>query len=104
MNTDELISHSRTRFDHAVAKRLLKEKYQAKLIFAHAGGMWQAGPELINILTASLEYGQQGLVLLDMYETPVIVDYKELLKLAHQRWQEQMNAWHVEYEELTNKR
>ena len=104
MNTDNLITHARARFDHVAAKRLLKEKYQAKFIFAHAGGMWQAGPELINVLTASLEHGQQGLVLLDLYETPIMVDYKELLKLAQHRWQEQLNAWLVEYNELNKNR
>ena len=104
MDTDQLISHSRARFEHEAARRTLREKYQAKFTFAHAGGMWLAGPELINILTASLTHGQQGLVLLDMYETPVMVDYKELLTLAQQRWQEQMNAWLVEYEELNKNR
>jgi hypothetical protein len=104
MNTDELVAHGRARFEHAAARRALKEKYQAKLTFAHAGGMWCAGPDLINILTASLEHGQQGLVLLDMYETPIMVDYKELLKIAHQRWQEQMNAWLVEHDELNKNR
>ena len=104
MDTNNLISHARARFEHAAGKRLLKEKYQGKLTFAHAGGMWLAGPELINILTASLEHGQQGLVLLDLYETPVMVDYKELLTLAHERWQEQMTAWLVEYEQLNKNR
>ena len=50
MNTEQLIAHGRARFDHVAARRLLKEKYQAKLVFAHAGGMWCAGPELLNIL------------------------------------------------------
>lgn len=104
MDTNQLITHARQRFNHAAARRTLKEKYQAKLTFAHAGGMWQAGPELINLLTASVEHGQQGLVLLDLYETPIMVDYKELLILARQRWQEQMNAWLVEYEELSKNR
>jgi len=104
MNTDELISHGRARFEHAAARRLLKEKYQGKLTFAHAGGMWCAGPELINMLTACVEHGQQGLVLLDMYETPVMVDHKELLKLAHERWQEQMTAWLVEHTDLNQNR
>ena len=104
MNTDELIAHGRARFEHAAARRTLKEKYQAKLTFAHAGGMWLAGPELINILTASLTHGQQGLVLLDLYETPIMVDYKELLALAQQRWQEQMTAWLVEHDELNSRR
>jgi hypothetical protein len=104
MDTNELISHSRARFDHHRARIVLKEKYQAKLTFAHAGGMWRAGPELINVLTASLEHGQQGLVLLDLYDTPVMVDYKELLRLAKERWQEQMTAWLVDYEQLTRNR
>jgi hypothetical protein len=104
MNTDELVAHGRARFEHAAARRTLKEKYQAKLTFAHAGGMWSAGPELINLLNASLEHGQPGLVLLDLYETPVMVDYKELLKLARERWQEQMPAWLVEHDELSKNR
>ena len=66
--------------------------------------MWRAGPDLINLLTASVEYGQQGLVLLDLYETPIQVDHKELLTLAQQRWQEQMTAWLLEYKELNQNR
>jgi hypothetical protein len=104
MDTDQLVAHSRARFEHAAARRLLQEKYQAKMTFTHAGGMWSAGPDLINILTAAAESGQQGLVLLDLYDTPIQVDYKELLTLARQRWQEQMTAWLIEYTELTQKR
>jgi hypothetical protein len=101
MNTDELISHSRARFEHASAKRTLKEKYQSKLTFAHAGGMWRAGPELQNTLLSC-----PGLeaVLLDLYENPVRVSTKELMTISQQRWQEQMNAWLVEYEQLSRKR
>ena len=101
MNTDELIAHGRSRFEHAAARRTLKEKYQAKLTFAHAGGMWLAGPELLATLAACT--GPDS-VLLDLYDTPIMVDYKELLKLAQERWQEQMNAWLVEYEELNKNR
>jgi hypothetical protein len=66
--------------------------------------MWSAGPELINTLTASVETGQQGLVLLDLYDTPVRVDYRELLAMAQQRWQEQMTAWLIEHDELNKTR
>ena len=104
MDTNELVAYSRARFDHAMAKRVLKEKYQAKLTFAYNGGLWSAGPELINTLTASLETGQQGLVLLDLYDTPIRVDYQELLALARERWQEQMTAWLIEHEELSQQR
>jgi hypothetical protein len=101
MNTEQLIAHSRARFDHAAARRILKEKYQAKMVFAHAGGMWCAGPELLNIL-ATVPPGDA--VLLDLYETPVQVRPEELRGIAMQRWQEQMNAWLAEYEEISKQR
>ena len=94
MNTDELIAHSRSRFDHAAAKRVLKEKYQGKMTFAHAGGLWQAGPELLTLLHTVKE--NKSVVLLDLYENPVQVIPQELFELAQQRWQEQMTAWLLE--------
>jgi hypothetical protein len=101
MNTDELVKHSRARFDHAAARRVLKEKYQARMLFAHAGGMWRAGPELqITLLTCT---GPEA-VILDLYETPVQVNTQELLALSQQRWQEQMNAWLTEYQMISQKR
>jgi hypothetical protein len=101
MDTDQLLSHSRARFEHAAARRVLKEKYQAKLTFAHAGGMWCAGPELINTLNCC---PWDDAVIIDLYENPVRVAPIELKKLAEQRWQEQMNAWLVEHEEINQKR
>lgn len=101
MNTDELVSHGRSRFNHAVARRVLKEKYQAKLTFAHNGGMFRAGPDLINTLNVC---PWDEAVILDLYENPVKIAPIELKHLAEQRWQEQMNAWLVEYEELNKNR
>jgi len=100
MDTNELISHSRARFDHATARRVLKEKYQAKFTFAHAGGLWQAGPELLTTLKCCAG----DVVILDLYEAPVQVNAEEFREQVLQRWQEQLNAWLVEYEELNKKR
>jgi hypothetical protein len=102
MDTDQMISHARARFDHAQAKQVLKEKYQAKMLFAYAGGMWRAGPELHSAIFTCGRMGQ--VVLLDLYENPVMVDTTELMTMSQQRWQEQMTAWHIEYEELNKKR
>ena len=101
MNNDELIAHARARFDHASARRTLKEKYQAKLTFAHAGGMWSAGPELLAVLAACT--GPSSVVL-DLYDTPVKVVPNEFRDVVRTHWQEQMNAWLVEYEEQTKNR
>ena len=101
MDTDSLVAHARARFDHAVAKRILKEKYKAKMLFAYRGGMWCAGPELqTTLLTCP---GTEA-VLLDLYENPIRIDTKELYAQSQQRWQEQMNAWLVEHEANNRKR
>ena len=101
MNTDELIAHGRARFEHAAARRTLKEKYQAKLTFAHAGGMWSAGPELLATLSACT--GPDSVVL-DLNNTPVKVQTREFRDLVRSHWQEQMNAWLIDYEELNKNR
>jgi len=101
MNTDQLIKHSRARFDHAAARRVTKEKYEARMLFAHAGGMWRAGPELqMTLLTCP----DSEAVILDLYENPIRINIQELLVLSQQRWQEQMNAWLVEHQQLNQQR
>jgi hypothetical protein len=102
MDTNQLISHSRARFEHEAARSTLREKYQAKLTFAYRGGMWSAGPKLnCTIFTC----GRMGEVVLeDLYKNPVKIDTTELIALSQERYNEQMNAWLVEYEELNKNR
>lgn len=101
MDTDQIYQTARARFEHAAARKALKEKYEAKMIFAHSGGMWRAGPELQTTL---LTCPDSEAVILDIYETPVKIDTKELYALSQQRWQEQMNGWLEEYNEINRKR
>jgi hypothetical protein len=101
MDTDQLIIHGRARFEHAAARRLLREKYQAKLTFAHAGGMWRAGPELLTVLTVCPD---DSAVISDLYDIPVKISVKELRDIAQQRWQEQMTAWLIEHDQLCKNR
>ena len=98
----ELTQRIKSRFDHAAAKKALKEKYQAKMLFAHRGGMWRAGPDLNNMIFTCGRMGE--VVLLDVYDTPVRVDTKELMAMSQERWNEQMNAWLTEHNELSNRR
>jgi len=101
MDTDQLIAHSRARFEHAAARRNLKEKYQAKLTFGWNGGMFKATPEMITFLSL---YDDKRIVIVDLYETPIEVNAKELCELMKSRLQEQMNAWLVEHDELSKNR
>ena len=102
MDTKKLVAHARARFDHAAARRVLKEKYESRMLFAYNEGMWRAGPELQCLLLSCAQ--DKDVVLLDLYETPVRVNVPELFAEAHGHWQEQMNAWLVEYDEQSRKR
>jgi len=101
MTTDQIITQARARFEHAAARKLIQEKYQARMLFAAQGGMWRAGPELQTML---LTCPDLEAVILDLYDTPVKINTQELLAQGQQRWQEQMNAWLVEYEQLNQNR
>lgn len=101
MNTDDLVAHVRARFDHNTQKKILREKYEARMLFAHNGGMWRAGPELQTTL---LTCPDAEAVILDLYQNPIKINARELLAQSQQRWQEQMNAWLAEYEQLQTKR
>lgn len=102
MDSNQLAIHARARFDHESTRRVLKEKYQAKMLFAYNGGMWQAGPALLTLLQAIPV--NDLVVILDLYENPIKVNPEELMYLALQRWQEQMNAWLIEFDEINQKR
>ncbi len=105
MNTsevEELAQNVKRRFDHEAAKQQLQEKYEAKMLFAAYGGMWRAGPALIAACKSFpdnyLAYNTQA-VLTDEYGNPCQVNLGDLYEQSINRWQEQMNAWYVEYNE-----
>lgn len=101
MNTENIVAHARARFDHEAAKRVLKEKYQAKLIFAYNGGMFRTTPELLAFVQS---WPIEELYLKDLYDNPVEVDKQVFLVKLQQHYHEQMNAWHTEYTEMMKNR
>lgn len=101
MNTEQLLKDIKARFSHNSSKEYLKEKYQAKLIFADQGGLWKITPEFLSFLSESIN---KRFVMLDMYENPIKIDSTQLLSKATEIYNEVMEAWYAEYEELKNKR
>lgn len=99
--SDDLNQRIRARFDHQQSRRVLREKYQARMLFAHAGGLWCAGPALLTTLACCPD----GMIVLqDEYQNPVQVRRDELRDLALSRWQENMNAWLVEWQQQSRAR
>jgi hypothetical protein len=101
LDPDQLIKEIKSRFDHATQKKLLKEKYHSKMVFGWNGGMFRATPEMISFLSL---YGDQRIVVEDLYEVPIEVDAQELCSLMKSRLQEQMTAWLLEHRELSKNR
>lgn len=94
MDTEKIVEHIKTRFDHFENKKVLREKYHAKLLFAHLGGMWKATPQLISLLSIYIK--ENEIVLEDEYQNPVKINPSELFEMSKQHHQEIMNHWYNE--------
>lgn len=101
MDTKELISEAKARFNHNFAKAYLKEKYDTRLIIADQGGLWKANIETINFLNAT---DKELVILIDTFENPVQVNRLELLNKLTEIYDSVMLEWHNEWVELEKKR
>ena len=97
MTLENIVQEIRQATDYQTNKRILREKIQTDLHFAHAGGLFKSTPELIAFLSA---WTVDELILEDTYNNPIKVSRQELLKLCQQHYQMAMNAWHIQHEEL----
>ena len=72
------------------------------MLFAAFDGMWKAGPDLLSL---TLTYStQSNIIILDEYSNPCKVNPSELHSLVAERWQEQMNGWYQEFQEMQKQR
>ena len=101
MDTKQLINDAKARFKHNSAKQYLKDKYQAKLLVAHQGGLWKTTPELLVFVDSA---GSEELILIDTYENPVKVNRQKLLTLLRDTYNTVMIEWYNELKELENNR
>ena len=101
MDTKQLITEAKARFNHNSAKVYLKDKYEIKLSIANQGGLWVANIELLSFLTSST---QDQIVVLDMYSNPIKVNRIELLTKLEKTYHSVMDQWHSEWASLEKKR
>ena len=101
MDTKQLITEAKARFNHNSAKAYLKDKYESKLSVADQGGLWVATIELISFLSINT---QTQVVLLDSYNNPVQVNRIDLLTKLDKTYTYVMEQWHSEWATLEKKR
>lgn len=101
MSIIDLQQQAKTAFDHAVAKKNLKERMQSRLTVTHQGGVFLINTSLFVLLD---KFDDDEMVILDAYDTPVLVNRKELRDTAKQRYSELMNEWLAEWNKLKQTR
>lgn len=101
MDTEKLLSEAKVRFNHNSAKQYLKEKYEAKLIVADQNGLWKADIQTLNFLSSSF---YEEVILVDTFGNPVKVNRKNLLDILLTKYDEVMEAWLQEWQDLEGQR
>jgi hypothetical protein len=101
MDTKQLISDVKARFNHNSAKAILMEKYKSKLLIAEQNGLWRADAQTISLLS-SLD--REEVVLVDTFDNPVKINRQQLLDKLKEVYYEQTTLWQEEWVELEAKR
>lgn len=101
MDINQLREQAKASHDHAVAKKNLKERMESRMTVSHRDGVFRVSTDLFVLLDLPED---DEMVLLDSYDTPVLVNREELRRLAKQRYAELMNEWLSEWNQLKNVR
>jgi hypothetical protein len=93
----QLTTEIRRATDYQINKRILREKIQTDLHFAHNGGLFKVTPELLAFVQT---WPVDELYLEDTYQNPIQIDKSVFLVTAQQHYQRVMNTWHQQHAEL----
>ena len=94
---EKLISEIKRATDYQINKRILREKIQTDLHFAHNGGLFKVTPELLAFVST---WPVDELYLEDTYQNPIQINIQVFLITAQQHYQQIMNTWHQQHSEL----
>jgi hypothetical protein len=98
---NQLVAQIKQATDYQTNKRILKEKVQTDLHVPYNNGLFKVTPELIAFLST---WPSVALYLEDTYENPIFVEKAEFLDICTQHYQQAMNSWHIQHEELKRAR
>lgn len=94
---NEIVAQIKQSTDYQINKAILREKIISDLHVAYNNGLFLINPETISFV-ASWPDGE--LFLEDVYNNPIKINKDEFLKISQQHYQQVMNAWHIQHEEL----
>ena len=94
---ESIVEKVRQATDYQSNKRLLREKIQTDLHFAHNGGLFKITPELLAFVST---WPTEWLYIEDTYQNPIEIEKQVFLVKAQQHYQLVMNDWHQQHDEL----
>ena len=98
---EKITDQIRLATDYQTNKRILREKIQTDLHVPFNGGLFKVTPELIAFLST---WPSGVLYLEDTYENPILIQKAEFLEICVQHYQQAMNVWHIQHEEIKRAR
>jgi len=105
---EQLTKQIKQATDYQINKTILREKIQTDLHFTYNGGLFKATQELIAFVYAwsgteefwPWDHGNP-IFLEDTYGNPIRIDNRqEFYQRACEHYQQAMNTWHQQHEEL----
>lgn len=93
----EIVDKIKLATDYQTNKRILREKIQTDLHVTYNGGLFKVSPELIAFLNS---WSSDELFLEDTYQNPIKIAREEFLTLCCEHYQQVMNTWHDQHEQL----
>ena len=94
---NEIVEKINQATDYQTNKRILREKIQTDLHVPYNSGLFKVTPELIAFLTS---WSSDELFLEDTYQNPIKIAREEFLTLCCEHYQQVMNAWHDQHEQI----
>lgn len=83
--------------DYQANKKILREKICTDLHLVHNGGLFFITPELLAFLQT---WPGDEVFLEDTHQNPIKINKNSFLVQAQEHYQQVMNEWHIQYEEL----
>ena len=97
MSLDQLVAQVRQATDYQTNRNKLKQQIESDLLLTHGDGLFRATQELISFLSC---WESDEIFLEDQYGNPIQCDRQQLLEQCKERYQQVMNRWHVQHEQL----
>jgi hypothetical protein len=92
-----LVEEVKRATSYATNKQILREKIQTDLHMTYNNGLFKITPALLAFVAT---WPTEWLYIEDVYQNPIEVEKQIFLVKAQQHYQQVMNEWHIQHNEL----